>query len=113
VLGCVTERSGTSGGPVIVTGGMSRNADWSQLLADVVGQPVTVPPLERIAGRAGAVLVAGAAQGDADRGPAWRTFIPNPDAAAVHAAGFARYQALYRAAQPDTQDRLVTGARTR
>jgi xylulokinase len=132
VLHCVTERSGAGGGPLIVTGGMSRNADWCQLLADVVGQPVTVPPLDRIAGRAGAYLIAGVraansssgdedvqahgnptAQDLPDCGPVWRTFIPNPDAAAVHAAGFARYQELYRAAQPDTQDRLVTGARTR
>jgi xylulokinase len=132
VLACVSERRGTGCGPVIVSGGMSRNAEWSQLLADVVGQPVTVPPLARIAGRAGAYLVAGplaagaspacadlrvhdsaAAQSGADREPAWRTFIPNPEAVAMHATGFARYQKLYRAAQPDSQDRLVTGARTR
>lgn len=111
VLASVSEHSGTGGGPVIVTGGMSRNADWCQLLADVVGQPVTVPPLDRIAGRAGAHLVAG--RRPAGASPAQRTFVPNPEAASTHAAGFTRYQELYRAAQPDSEDRLVTGARTR
>jgi xylulokinase len=132
VLDHVAERRGTDGQPVTLTGGMSRNAEWSQLLADVLGRPVTVPSLERIAGRAGACLVAGAggaevssahdderahgrtaALGRGDRAPDWRTFIPNPEAAAAHAAGMARYLELYRAAQLDTQDRLVAGARTR
>lgn len=111
VLTSVSEHTGTGGGPVIATGGMSRSADWCQLLADVVSQPVTVPPLDRIAGRAGAHLVAG--PNPAGASLAERTFIPNPEAAPMHAAGFARYQELYRAAQPDSDDRLVTGARTR
>jgi xylulokinase len=118
VLSCLAESAGTRAGPVIITGGMSRSAAWCQLLADVVGQPVTAPSLEQIAGRAGAALVAGARDSRASRdapgqGPTWSNFIPSPEAAAEHAVGFARYQELYRAAQSHTEDRLVTGARTR
>ena len=109
MLDCLAARATARSGRVTATGGMSRSAAWSQLLADVVGQPVTVPALDRIAGRGGALLVAGESTGTA----ASRTFFPNPDAAAMHAAGLARYQTLYRAAQTDTHDRLVTGARTR
>jgi len=110
MLDCIAQRRGGHRAQVTATGGMSRNSEWSQLLADVAGRPVTVPALDRVSGRGGALLVTG----QHGRQPAGgRTYLPNPEAAAVHAAGAARYQRLYRAAQLETQDRLVTGARTR
>jgi xylulokinase len=132
MLDCIAQRRGEHRWQVTATGGMSRSAEWSQLLADVAGRPVTVPALERVAGRGGALLVSGqhavgenspaaasqypgstATSAGADRQPAARrTYFPNPEAVAAHAAGAARYQRLYRAAQLDTRDRLVTGART-
>jgi xylulokinase len=115
MLDCLAQRRTAGNGHVTATGGMSRSAEWSQLLADVAGRPVTVPVLEQVAGRGGAFLVAGGSvPSGAIRHPeSWRTFIPNPEAGSVHAAGLARYRMLYRAAQLDTQDRLVTSARTR
>ena len=44
---------------VIATGGMSRNATWSQTLADVTGRCVLVRELDHVSGLAGAALVAG------------------------------------------------------
>lgn len=45
---------------VIATGGMSRNHEWNAMLATATGLPVKVRPLDRVAGLAGAALVAGA-----------------------------------------------------
>lgn len=111
VLDCLTQRSGARPGSVVATGGMSRNAGWAQMLADVTGAAVTVPPLDLIAGRAGAAIVAGRAQ-DAVVAEA-RTFTPDPDLAETHAAGLIRYRDLYRTAQCGEQPRLVTRAGTR
>ena len=113
VLDCLTERSGVRPGSVVATGGMSRNAGWTQMLADVTGAEVLVPPLGLITGRAGAAIVAGvAATPDADVAGV-PTFTPDPDLAATHSAGLARYRELYQAAQFSNQPRLVTRAGTR
>jgi len=99
-LGCLLRRSGAVAPFVAATGGMSRSRAWAQLLADVTGTPVHVRPLERISGRAGAVLVTGE---DPSRRPPHEeeTRVHEPDAAAgpLHDAGLARYQRLYRTAQ--------------
>jgi xylulokinase len=86
---------------ITVTGGMSRSDAWVQMLADATGTPVAVRPLAEINGRAGAILVTGErpAPGSGPAGAAERRFIPVPDAEPGHAAGFARYRELYRAAQ--------------
>jgi xylulokinase len=113
VLDCLRQRSGARPGPVVATGGMSRNAGWAQMLADVTGTAVTVPPLGLIAGRAGAAIVTGTA-GNPDADVAGvRTFTPDPDLAATHLAGLIRYRDLYQTAQLGNQPRLVTRAGTR
>jgi xylulokinase len=99
-LGCLLGRSGASAPFVAATGGMSQNRSWAQLLADVTGAPVHVRPLERISGRAGAVVVTG--EDPSSRQPhEEETRVHEPDAAAgpLHDAGLARYQRLYRTAQ--------------
>ncbi len=105
VLGTLAEHAGIEALPVVATGGMSRSAEWAQLLADVTGREVRVRPLQAIGGRAGAGLVTGDSRRDG--GAAGRSAAPaeersfGPQAAALsdHDAGFARYQQLYQAAQ--------------
>jgi xylulokinase len=116
ILGCLAGHSGISAPYIAATGGMSRNVQWAQLLADVTGREVRVRPLDQIAGRAGAALVAGQlgpgspAGPAADQGPAEDVFAPRAGDAAAHAAGFALYQELYRTAQLEAHgSRMVTG----
>ena len=113
VLDCLMRRSGARPGPVLATGGMSRNAEWAQMLADVTGAVVTVPPLDKIAGRAGAAIVTGTAGVSDAEVEAARTFTPVPELAAAHQAGFVRYQDRYRAVQSANQPELVIRAGTR
>lgn len=47
------------GDSIVATGGMSRDASWSQTLADATGRSVLVPDLDQVSGLAGAALVAG------------------------------------------------------
>ena len=98
--------------PVVVTGGMSRSSTWPQLLADVTGRTVTSPALTQVAGRAGALILAGSPGVGADQ-TCWRTCTPDPRMTAARAAGLTRYKELYRAAQVDPQPGLVTDARAR
>lgn len=113
VLDCLTQRSGVRPGSVVATGGMSRNAEWAQMLADVTGASVTVPPLDLIAGRAGAAIVTGTAGTPGADAGGVRTFTPDPDLAATHWAGLIRYRDLYQTAQFGNRPRLVTRAGTR
>ena len=107
VLGTLTEHAGIPALPVVATGGMSRNAEWAQLLADATGREVRVRSLPAIGGRAGASLVAGGVPGWRSGGspgepstPAEeRCFGPRAAAAPDHDAGSERYQQLYQAAQ--------------
>jgi xylulokinase len=110
-LGCLLRRSGASAPFVAATGGMSQDRSWSQLLADVTGTPVHVRPLERISGRAGAVLVTGEdpARSQPDEEET-RVHEPDPAAGPLHDAGLARYQRLYRAAQLSWAEAEVSGA---
>ncbi len=59
LLNQLSRASEFRGDAVIATGGMSRSASWSQTLADVTGRTVLVPDPARVAGLAGAALVAG------------------------------------------------------
>jgi sugar (pentulose or hexulose) kinase len=99
-VGGLLARSGAAPEFIAVTGGMSASAGWTQRLADVTGVPVRVRPLERISGRAGAVLVTGE---ELPGCPAdeedTRVHEPDPAAAPAHDAAFARYQRLFRLAQ--------------
>lgn len=108
ILGNLTERSGVQPPFVVATGGMSRNAEWAQLLADVAGAEVRVRPLDQIAGRAGAVLIAGAETANSIRQDLGYedVFTPHADLAAALDVDYLRYKALYRAAQlePTTQE---------
>jgi xylulokinase len=117
ILDCLMQRSAISRirpGPVVATGGMSRNMWWAQTLADVTGRSVTVPSLDLTAGRAGALIVTGnAATAAADAAAGTRTFAPNPDRAPVHSVGLARYRDLYQATRLCDQPKLVTRAGTR
>jgi xylulokinase len=112
ILECLTQRSGVQPGPVVATGGMSRSAQWAQMLADITGEEVIVPPLDQIAGRAGALIVSGA--GDApDTTFHRRTFTPSAEPAGKYATGLAKYRELYQTAQSGSQGRLASGARPR
>ncbi len=83
------------------------------MLADVTGASVTVPPLDLIAGRAGAAIVTGTAGTPGGDVGGVRTFTPDLDLAATHWAGLIRYRDLYQTAQFGNQPRLVTRAGTR
>jgi xylulokinase len=108
ILASLAEHSARPAPFIVATGGMSRNAEWAQLLADVTGIEVRVRPLDQIAGRAGATLVAG--HSPAGHSPAEDVFTPRAGEGPAHAAGFALYQELYRAAQLEEQgNRTVTG----
>jgi xylulokinase len=108
ILASMVEHPGISAPYIVATGGMSRNPQWAQLLADVTGCEVRVRPLDQIAGRAGAALVAG--QGLPGPPAGEDVLAPCADDAAAHAAGFALYQELYRTAQLEAHgSRTVTG----
>jgi xylulokinase len=99
-LGCLLRQAGAAPPFVAVTGGMSRNPWWTQLLADVTGTPVHVRPLDRISGRAGAALVTGDIRpGGAPDEEEARVHEPDPDARPAHDAALALYARLYRRAQ--------------
>jgi len=115
VLNCLLEHSGTVAPHVVATGGMSRSAEWDQLLADVCGTEVHIRPLDQLAGRAGAVIVSGdPGQLAPSAQPPVQVYQPRAEAAARHADAFARYQELYRAAQLSASSaREVTSASAR
>jgi xylulokinase len=54
-------REGSTGTPdaIVAAGGMSADPAWNAMLANAAGQPVRVRPPDRLAGLAGAALVAG------------------------------------------------------
>jgi xylulokinase len=99
--GCLMRQSASIAPFIVATGGMSRSPSWVQLLADVTGTDVHVPPLDRIAGRAGATIVTGeqmpGSQAEQEATPVHH---PRAEAAQAHAHAAKRYQELYRAARP-------------
>lgn len=120
VLGTLAGHSGILALPVVATGGMSRSAEWAQLLADVTNRDVRVRPLQAIGGRAGAGLVAGQIADRRDLGltaqsaAEGRSFIPRGTATSDHDAGFARYLQLYQATQLELNEaRELADARPR
>jgi xylulokinase len=113
-VSCLLRHSGVMAPHVMVTGGMSLSPSWVQLLADVTGTQVRVRPLDRIAGRAGAVVITGEALPDshADEEET-RVHEPCREAGPVHDSGLARYQQLYRTAQLGGANGRVSRARAR
>jgi xylulokinase len=109
VLQALAKRFGVIAPFVVATGGMSRYAEWVQLLADVTGTQVRVRPLDQIAGRAGAALITGAlgprasAPGGSGRGSGpgatELVYAPRSAVAPAHNASFARYLNLYRSSR--------------
>ncbi|WP_216362059.1 FGGY-family carbohydrate kinase [Pseudonocardia sp. N23] len=83
-------------GPVVATGGTSRNDWWCRLRADVLGRPVSVP--EQAGSAFGAAVLAAAPPGSLARTAAdmvrlRATFDPRPGRAAELADGYARLRA--------------------
>jgi xylulokinase len=98
MLGNLVRRSGIAAPLLIATGGMTRNALWAQLLADVTGIEVRVRPLDEIAGRAGAALIAGEELHPGAQG-APAILAPRTDLASTHEAGYATYLKLHTLAR--------------
>ncbi len=96
ILGTLASAPGHAAAGITATGGMSRDAAWAQLLADVTGTAVRVFPLDQIAGRAGAALIAQQPAAPAD---GELIFSPRPDRSAELEQECARYQAVYREVQ--------------
>lgn len=94
MLDNLVQQSGMAAPLLIATGGMSRNALWAQQLADVTGTEVWVRPLDQIAGRAGAALVAGRELNPAGHA-APAIFVPRTDPVSTHEAGYATYLQLH------------------
>jgi xylulokinase len=95
MLSCLQEASGEQPPFVVATGGMSTSDEWCHLLADVTGQQVRVRPLSRVAGVAGAVLVAkeeGLATVDEDEVIVYER---RSASAGGHLEGHSRYERLY------------------
>lgn len=116
VLQALARRFGVIAPFVVATGGMSGNAQWAQLLADVTGTQVRVRPLDQIAGRAGAALITGASGprasalgasglGASGLGVTEHVYAPRSAVTPAHDANFARYLRLYRAAQRPASSR--------
>jgi sugar (pentulose or hexulose) kinase len=112
-LGCLLRQSGTIAPFIAVTGGMSTSPAWTQLLADVTGYEVRVRPADQIAGRAGAVLVAGLSGPGPVEQEETRVHKPGAGGAQRHDQELARYQELYAQAQRAEADGQVSRAGAR
>jgi sugar (pentulose or hexulose) kinase len=92
---------------------MSTSAHWCQLLADVSGHQLRVRPLSRVAGIAGAVLVAGdetLAHVDDDEVLVYER---RSSEAVGQRDGHARYQQIYESLQHDYDIQPAGNARAR
>jgi xylulokinase len=98
VLSQLRDRMTHAPDAVIATGGMSRNRRWNAMLAAATGLPVRVRPLDRVAGLAGAALVAGANVLGALEQIESTDYRPEPRAGTT-ATDLAGYLGHYRAAQ--------------
>lgn len=99
VLGQLSAASEVATDTVIATGGMSRNARWSQTLADVTGHCVLVRELDHVSGLAGAALVAGVSVESALREISATRYIPESSRHRELQGSVEAYCRLYAAAQ--------------
>ncbi len=95
-----------------LTGGLTRNPFWAQLVADVLGQPIRVPEIPEgtalgaaICAGVGAGLFADLAEGAARLAPI-RTVHPNEENARIYEALYNEWRDL-RAALADGHDRVA------
>jgi xylulokinase len=94
---------------VIATGGMSRNARWSQTLADVTGRSVLVRELDHVSGLAGAALVGGVSVESTLRDIAPTCYTPDPSRHGDLQRSAEAYCRLYAAAQERSAQIPVSG----
>lgn len=59
IVAQLAKATATTPAAIVAAGGMSANPGWNAMLADAAGRPVRVRPPDRLAGLAGAALVAG------------------------------------------------------
>ena len=101
-LEIIAELTGTPAAGLTFSGGAAKGALWPQVMADVLGLPVSVPAVTE-SSALGAALCAGKGAGlfshltDLDSALRKRaaTFEPNPDAVAVYHDGYAAWRAVY------------------
>jgi xylulokinase len=99
---------GTSSLPLVLTGGMSTNHGWDQVVAEVCRREVLVRPLEAVAGLAGAVLILGSTPNEVAKSVPEHSFFPS--GASDFEEGYRTYLDRYRAA---SARQLATGIRSR
>lgn len=113
MLECLRVKVWSGDTPVFVTGGMSANATWDQMLADITGRTVKVPALEMISGRAGAAVVTGEELGLAPEEAVVATYLPDAAQRTRYEGGYEHYRTLYRRAQDRSRnERTVADACT-
>ena len=109
VLQQLCRASGFGGAEVVATGGMSRSATWSQMLADVTGRTVAVPDLDQVSGLAGAALVAGLSVEPVLRELEPARYTPDESRYAGLQRSAGDYCRLYAAAQARSQESQLSG----
>jgi len=83
---------------VVATGAaLLKNADWTQIVADVLGRPVTASAVAEGSARGAAVATLERLGETSPEAPLGRVFEPRPDRATIHAAARERQRRLYRA----------------
>jgi xylulokinase len=105
VLSQLSAASGCAFDTVIATGGMSRNATWSQTLADVTGHHVLVRELDHVSGLAGAALIADVSVESALQNIPPVCYTPEPGRHADLQRSAETYGRLYAAAQERASQR--------
>jgi gluconokinase len=85
---------------IVATGGaLLSDRDWLQIMADVLGRPLTVSGVDEASLRGAAVIALERLGERAAEAPLGRVVEPRPDHAEAYAAARERQRALYRAAR--------------
>jgi gluconokinase len=83
---------------VVVTGAaLLENPDWTQIVADVLGRPVTASAVDEGSARGAAVAALERLGESPAEAPLGRVFEPRLDRSEVHAAARERHRSVYRA----------------
>jgi autoinducer-2 kinase len=99
----ITELTGTTFGELTFTGGAAKGTLWPQIMADVLGVPVHVPPVTE-SSALGAAICAGVGAGvyggltdlECALRPRARTYQPDPAAVTAYDDQYARWQQVYQ-----------------